>query len=112
HALAENSSLVGSAIAKNKQYGPPSYKIRQRGISVLRSISHKRRPPRNAFRLSPLFTPSGKFFIFLTLPPPRTTVSATNESFSCVTQESTSSLRAFPPRRSSPFMPSQSSILR
>ena len=35
HALAENSSLAGSAIAKNKQYGRPSYKIRQRGIPVL-----------------------------------------------------------------------------
>src|SRR5436309_1140243 len=62
------------------------YKIRQRGFPVLRSLSHKRHPPRNALRLSPLFTPRGNCFIFFTLPPPRTTVSATKESFSWVTQ--------------------------
>jgi len=35
HALAESSSLAGSAIAKNKQYGRPPHKIRQRGCPVL-----------------------------------------------------------------------------
>ena len=63
-----------------------SYKTRQRGWPVLRSVSHRRRPPRKALRLSPLVTPRGSRFIFFTLPPPRMTVSATNESLSCVTQ--------------------------
>src|SRR6266566_4882948 len=66
--------------------GARIYKIRQRGFPVLRSVSHKRQPPRNALRLSPRFTPRGNCFILFTLPPPRTTVSATKESFSWVTQ--------------------------
>src|SRR5207249_8042577 len=66
--------------------GARIYKIRQRGFPVLRSVSHKRQPPRNALRLSPRFTPRGNCFILFTLPPPRTTVSATKESFSWVRQ--------------------------
>jgi len=62
------------------------YKIRQRGWPVLLSVSHKRQPPEKALRLSPLFTPRDKRAIFFTFPPPSTTTSATNESFSCFTQ--------------------------
>ena len=35
--------------------------------------SHKRKPPRNAFRLSPRRVFGGKFLSFLAFPPPRTT---------------------------------------
>src|SRR5215813_3907272 len=72
------------------------------GACGRRSSSHNRKPPRKASTLSPPRHPSGSFFSFLTLPPPRTTSSRFRAGTRRPTQYATSCRHFFLPSRCNP----------